>query len=67
MFSQVMGFRLCGIEELPFWPFPKGLPGLSDFRSLQMAYFGSNLVIGRTQYCEGTNITRHADPVGVFV
>ena len=45
--SQVTGFRLCGIAELPFCPARECLLRLADFGPLQVAYFQRDLFARR--------------------
>ena len=41
--SQVTGFRLCGMAELPFWPRGEILLGLAHFGALQVPHFERDL------------------------
>ncbi len=43
-FSVSTGLRLCGIEELPFWPFGEELLGLAHFGALQVADLGGEVL-----------------------
>ena len=45
--SQVTGFRLCGIAELPFWPAREILLGFAHFGPLQVPHFERDLLAQR--------------------
>ena len=43
-FSVSTGLRLCGIDELPFWPVGEELLGFAHFGALQVADLGGEVL-----------------------